>query len=560
MARTLLLAGIVAAGLWYGLIYHKNGSVSLQVQSQEKKEFAQPQEKLQGPQLVVLVVFDQMRADYLVKWKEHFGEGGFKRLEKESAWFTNCHYPYSDTLTAAGHASLSTGTTPNEHGIIANDWYDRNEGKNVKAVSDIRGLSAKRRRRETFSDLLLAKTHDKSKIAGLSIKDRAAMMLAALRAQIVYWLGKTGDFQTTYTSRPDIHDWVKAYNQSGKVKSFIGRPWELFNPKLEYLKFSGIDDSPFEGSGFKQGRTFPHPTLAVDAVENSAWGNEILLDFVKTAIENEKLGQRGVPDFLGISFSSNDLVGHCFGPDSQEVLDITLRSDKTVQELLEYLDAKVGKGNYVFALSADHGVCPLPEISKSQGKEAERISSAILTSKTEEFLQEKFAKGKPKQPWVEADAGPWVYLNQKTIEQQGLKSAEVEKALAEYFTTQPGVARAFTRTQISGAKPLEDPLAERVRLSFHPECSGDVMVMLKPYHLLWNVKKAGTAYATTHGSPYPYDTHVPLIVMGPGINPGIYTDLVAPQILPRLFCHALDIEPAKSMNFPFPKTVAAEKK
>jgi predicted AlkP superfamily pyrophosphatase or phosphodiesterase len=507
------------------------------------------------PKLGVVLVFDQMRGDYLLKWHDLFGEGGFKRLASEGAWFVNCHYPYSDTVTAAGHTSLLTGCTPHEHGIIGNDWYDRSSGRRVKAVSGTFGPDPERRQRETLGDALLRQTKGKARVAGLSIKDRAAILMAALRAQMVYWLGDNDGFTTSSYYRREPHDWVTQFNQAGKVKAYLGQSWNRLNPRLDYQKYSGPDNAAFEGTGYDQGRTFPHATPSIDAVECSPFGNNLLLDFAKTAIEKAHLGQNDVPDLLCISFSANDLIGHSYGPDSQEVLDITLRSDLIVKELLEFLDAKVGKGNYFVALSADHGICPLPEVAREhEHRGAARVLSSLLSTQAEEFLRRRFGPTKGAATWLEATSSSWVYLNRSVIRQRGLEPAVVEQALAGWLVKQPGVLAAYTRSQLSSDRPLTDPVAEQVRQSFHPQRSGDIMVVLKPYHILWSTPATldGGSYTTTHGSPHSYDTHVPLLVYGPGIRPGIHKERVAPQALTAIMARGLNIEPPTTARFAVP--------
>jgi predicted AlkP superfamily pyrophosphatase or phosphodiesterase len=507
------------------------------------------------PKLGVVLIFDQMRGDYLQKWQPLFGEGGFKRLQTEGAWFVNCHYPYSDTVTAAGHTSLMTGCTPHEHGIIANDWYERSSGRRVRAAGGMLGADPLRRRCETVGDALLRQTKGKARVAGLSIKERAAVLMAALRAQIVYWLSSNDRFDTSPYYRKEAHSWVEEFNNAGKIQAYLGQPWNRLRPKLDYQRYSGPDNFSFEGTGYDQGRTFPHATPTIDAVECSPYGNDLLLALAKTAIEKEHLGQQDVPDLLCLSFSANDLIGHSYGPDSQEVLDVTLRSDLIVKELLEFLDAKVGRGNYFVALSADHGVCPLPEAARQyQGKEAARVVNTLLSTRAEAFLQQTFGPAPDKLTWIEATSNAWVYLHQKAIAERGLQQSVVEQTLASWLRTQPGVQAAYTRTQLSTEIPLADPVAEQVRQSFHPERSGDVTVVLRPYHLLWSARapKEGGSYTTTHGSPHSYDTHVPLLVYGPGIRPGIHTERVAPQTLATIMARGLAIEPPVTARFAVP--------
>jgi hypothetical protein len=534
------------------------------------------------PKLAVIVVFDQLRGDYLEKWQELFGEGGFRRLQTEGAWFSNCHYPYSDTVTAAGHTSLVTGTSPYKHGIIGNDWYDRQSGENVTSTQSDRyeevpapkpgknqskapGGAPLRRREETIGDVLYRVSKGKAKIGSLSIKERAAILMAALRAHFAYWFStSTGNFVTSTYYRDSLHPWVNEFNTKALPDRWFGRDWTLFRPDLDYVKFSGPDDVAAEGIGYLQGRVFPHPLKGgldkagkryYEALTNSPFGNDLLLALAKTAIVAEKMGQGDQTDLLTVSFSSNDLIGHCWGPDSQEVLDVTLRSDLIVKELLDFLDNQVGKGQYFLLLSADHGICPVPEVAKAQGKDAGRVSADGLRTGVEAHLQTTFAKDGKKRPWIERLSGSWFYLNKGVMRESGLSASQVEQAAANWLAKQPGVQAAYTRSQVEGKPKLDDPVTESVRLSFDPERSGDVKVLLKPYHLFSANLLKSPAYATTHGSPYPYDTHVPLLVFGPGIRPGRHTEKVTPQALATILAKALDIPPPSAAEAPLPEGV-----
>jgi arylsulfatase A-like enzyme len=531
------------------------------------------------PKLVVMVVFDQMRGDYLKKWQPIFGEGGFKRLQNDGAWFTNCHYSYAYTLTAAGHTSLVTGTTPSVHGIIANDWYDRANAESVSSVTPppeekTKGVGPYRRKAETVGDVLLRVLMGKGRVASLSIKDRAAILMAALRANLCYWFNtQTGNFNTSAYYRVDPHSWVTKFNKTKFADQWLDKTWDRFDKKLDYAKYSGPDDFLSEGTGFLQGQTFPHSfRLAAtkderknkqnyyDAVTGSPMGNELLLQFAKAALVSEKLGQADTVDLLCISFSSNDLVGHTWGPDSQEVLDMTLRSDAIIKDLLGFLDEKVGKENYYFALSADHGVCPLPEFAKQQGKDAGRVEPELLTSLAEDFLNKKYLKAGAKAPWLEQPkkGNPWVYFNHATLKELKLRQEHVESALAKWYSEQPGIDRAFTRTEVMGPDTRQpSELMQSVRRSFHPDCSGDVMLIIKPYHLfspptLSKNPEKWTTYRTTHGSPHPYDTHVPLLVMGPRIQPGERDQLVRPQTMASVLAEALGVPAPKDAAYPVP--------
>jgi arylsulfatase A-like enzyme len=530
------------------------------------------------PKLLVLVVFDQFRGDYLSRWDSLFCEDGFRRLEREGTWFTNCHYPYAVTMTGPGHASLGTGCSPDRHGIITNDWYDRAAGTTVYCATteryhtvtslpaDEEEKLAKERKEKgsgtpdrmmvpTFAEKLKDATGGKSKVVALSLKDRSAVMPGGRKADACYWFeDHIGQFVTSSFYRDKPHAWVTEYNRTNPADRWFGKPWNRLLDTIDYGRYSGPDDVAAEGTGVakKQGRTFPHPMDAglkkpgrdyYDTVVTSPFGNELLLDFAIRAMEAEKLGENEVPDFLSISFSSNDLIGHQYGPDSQEVLDVTLRSDLIVRDLLKALDRRVGKGNYVLCLSADHGICPLPEVAAAEGKDAKRIGAlgAIgFAAKALAFMVNKFGPTEGKTLWVDNFSSfPWVYLNHKLIASRGLDLDQATDALADYFRRQDFVQSVYTRRQLE-APPLasDEPALRMMRKSYRPERCGDLAIVNKPYYLV-------TQYATgtSHGTPHDYDTHVPLVVMGPGIPTGKYDDRVVPQAVVPIFARAAGVAP-----------------
>jgi hypothetical protein len=544
---------------------------------------AEPKDKTQPdrPRLAVLVVFDQMRGDYLTRWQPLFGKGGFERLQAGGTWFQNCHYPYAVTMTAPGHASLGTGSSPVTHGIIANEWYDRAAGKEVSSVSSERyqpvpppradgnkrsdkkvtlGAAPHRLLAPTLGDALKEATGGKGRVIGLSLKDRAAILPAGKKADACYWLNTTtGTFVTSTYYRDRLHPWVADYNLGRPADAWFGKDWTRLRPDLDYARYSGPDDVAAEWTGYKQGRTFPHPMTGglqkpgkdyYQAVVNSPFGNDLLLGLVKKAIDGERLGQRDVPDLLCVSFSSNDIVGHSYGPDSQEVLDVTLRTDRLVKELLDFLDARVGRGRYVLAVSADHGVCPLPEVARARGQDAGRVFPTLLTTRANAFLDETFnGRGQPAR-WVEAATYPWVYFNRAVLKEHRLEPARVEKALAGWLAKQQGIQAAYTRTRLAQGPLKDDPAGEAMRLSFHPDRSGDVGVVLKPYYLL-----TALLTGTTHGTPHPYDTHVPLLVYGPGVAARVRKEPVTPQAAVVILARALGIRPPAAAQAPLPQGV-----
>jgi hypothetical protein len=367
--------------------------------------------------------------------------------------------------------------------------------------------------------------------------------------------GGTGMFVTSTCYRDGLHPWVAEFNKTKPAERWHGKTWDRLRADLDYVKLSGPDDVAGESRGATgQGRVFPHPFEPTDpkakpaylsAVYTSPFGNELLLDLAEKAITAESLGADDVPDLLSLSFSSNDAVGHAWGPDSQEVLDITLRSDRLMKRLLDTLDAKVGKGKYVLVMTADHGVCPLPEVSRGQGRDAERVQPATA-AKIEAFLAEKYGEEAVK--WVEATSSPWVYLNAKAVKAAGVKQADVEEALAAWLAKQEGVQAAYTRTALTAGIPASDPTGQMVARSYRPERCGDVYVLLKPYHL----PSAALGTGTTHGSPWEYDTHVPLVVYGTGVTPGVRKERVTPLAAAAILTEAARVKPPTGSTAPVP--------
>lgn len=529
--------------------------------------------------LVVVVYFDQFRGDYLGRWGDLFGEGGFRRLTTQGAWFTNCHYPYAVTTTGPGHASGLTGCGGAIHGIINNEWYDRLAGKGMYCAASDRyqfvpspkaanPLADARQDTKTEEDklpgnpdkLLAETTADRVKAAGgrvfgLSLKDRSAIFPSGHKADGAYWF--VGRFVTSTYYRDTLPKWVSDFNASGEAQKWVGKTWDRLRPDLDYTARSGPDDVPSESTGkggkTRQGRTFPHPFPPkagddyYDSVVYSPAGNELLLAFAKTCVEAEKLGTGDRPDLLTVSFSSNDLVGHTWGPDSHEVLDVTLRSDAIMAELLGFLDQKVGAGKYAVLLSADHGVAPLPPVDK-------RMRPAELILKAERFLQDTY--GRPaggtgdRTIWLEALAPPHVYLNHRLLKARGIDPDDAADKLAAWLPSQPGIQAAYSRRAIESPSDKPDLLRESVRLCYRSDRGGDVLAVPKPYHLF---DKDDTG--TSHGTPHSYDTHVPLLVYAPGVPGGQRAERVTPLHMAPIASKLLGVDPPKTALYPLPSTL-----
>jgi len=519
--------------------------------------------------LAVLLVFDQFRGDYLPRWRPLFGDGGFNRLLKGGVYFDQCHYPYASTMTGPGHASIASGCSPDTHGIVTNDWYDRAAAAKVNCVATERyalvpaapvkegqkpllGASPSLLMAPALGDAVKSATGGKGRVFALSIKNRSAVLPAGKTPDACYWFSsEQGQWVTSTFYRDRVHTWVAELNQGKPAEKYFDHVWDRL-PGIDYEKHAGPDDVVGEGNrdyGFD--RTFPHAIVGDkdrslksrnEAVVFTPNGNEMLLTAVEKLIDIEKPGTAAAPDFLSISFSSNDLCGHAFGPDSQEVLDITLRSDKVVERLLKLLDAKVGAGNYSVVLTADHGICPLPEVSASRGLVAKRIDPVALKRRATDFLRATFPTAVPEKavPIAFLD-NDLVYFDAAWLKASGLDPAVIEDKLAAWFRTQPGYLAAFPRSYLKKPAPNgASDIERRVRKSWHPDRNGDIQLVTAPYWL-------DTTYATgtSHGTPHDYDRHAAFLVYGPGVADAGRTrhDPVTPQAAAVILAKTLGIAP-----------------
>lgn len=533
--------------------------------------------------LVVLVVFDQMRGDYLARWADHFSPNGFERMKKEGVWYSAVEIPYACTSTGPGHASIATGAPPSVTGIIENEWFDRKAGATVYCAqphkpfdlvppvpaSDEKasrgsgiGFSPDQLLAETVADKLRLATAGRSRVISLSIKDRTAVLMGGKKPDAVYCFDtRDGRFHTGGYYRDRAHPWAEDFNTAGMVNQWFGKDWVRFRPKLNYEELTkNHDAAPGEDYGIDQGLSFPHPIKGkhdahaigpkyYEAVETSPFGNELLFELVKKALFAEKLGAGEAADLLCVSFSSNDLIGHRWGPDSWEVLDITLRSDQLIADFLAFLDTNLGKSRYTLVITADHGVCPIPEQKKIPT--AQRVK---LTDKNNEIftpltaaLNSTFgpAPGGPTR-WFEANEAseqsrvwPWIYLNYRALDSRGLKAEQVADYVCDWLKGQPYIETAFTRRQVESGTFERDSIGAKVKLAYYPDRCGDVIAIPKPGVIV-------TPYngGTNHGTPHPYDSHVPILAMGSGIPPlGKRSEKVSSLIVAPIVARALGIDP-----------------
>jgi len=466
--------------------------------------------------LVLLIAVDQFRYDYLTRFRSEF-TGGFKKLLTGGAVFTNAYLEHYPTVTAIGHSTMLSGATPSVSGIIGNDWFDRGSGKSVASITDdtVKPVGAPGSSTASPRRLLVGTLGDEMKLAsgaakgtpnaprviGVSLKDRGAIMPVGRGADAAYWFDtKTGSFVSSTYYMNDVPQWVQSFNNRRPADSLAGQAWlalSVGTPVLKQLP-KEIDSKLYE------------------AVYGSPFGNQMLLDFTNAAIAEERLGQRAVLDLLSVSFSSNDSVGHTFGPDSPQVRDIAIRTDRAIGQLLDRVDQLIGLQHTIVALTADHGVAPVPESLTERSLPGGRMTNKELFGAIEQALTTRFGEGQ----WLMATAGSSPYLNYQLIADKQLDPTEVRRVAAAAAMAVPHVARVYTRDQLLRGEVASDLIGSRVLRGFNAQRSGDLEIILEPY---WMRQATGT----THGSPYNYDAHIPLILMGRGVKAGRYPGRVA---------------------------------
>jgi len=478
--------------------------------------------------LVVGIVIDQMRYDYLTRFYNKYGEDGFKRMMREGFNCKNNHFNYIPTKTGPGHASVFTGTTPKYHGIIANDWYDKEMKSmvycagddSVLAVgtdSDLERMSPHRMKTTTFADENRLFTQSKGKSIGISIKDRGAILPAGHSANAAYWFrGKDeGDFISSTYYMKNLPKWVKDFNASKIAESYL-KDWNTLYDILTYTE-SGSDLNSFEG-GFegKKTATFPYDLKGLskqnsgfDILKGSPYGNSIVTDFAIEAIKAEQLGKDNITDVLTVSFSSTDYIGHNFGVNSKEIEDTYIRLDKDLERFLKVLDNEVGNGEYTVFLTADHGAIDVPSYLKSVKIPAGYLNNEALKKKLNAFMINAFkAEG-----LIENISNNQIFLNREKIKAFDLDLDDVQEAIVNEIITYKNVYKAYTASTMS-AVHFTDGVENLLQKGFNQKRSGDVLIIEDPAYISYG--KTGS----THGSGLNYDTHVPLLFFGKGIKHG----------------------------------------
>ena len=477
---------------------------------------AQPAAAPRKPKLVVAIVVDQFRYDYLTRFRSEY-TGGLNRMLTRGAVFANANYEQAPTVTAIGHSIFMSGAMPSVSGIIANEWFDRASGKRVTSVEDDSvkllggssegGASPRRLLVDTVGDELKMSNGGKSRVIGISLKDRSAILPAGHMADGAFWIeAKTGNIVSSSYYFTDLPVWMKDLNASKPADKYSGAAWltHTLLKSSDPAYYSSLPATPFS--------------------------NELIELMAERAIGAEKLGQRQATDLLTVSFSGNDYVGHEFGPDSPEVRFTAARTDKALEKLFSYLETSVGMQNVLVVLTADHGVAPVAELSVERRMGGGRMPVRVVQDAVQARLDERYGKAK----WI-LNSVEWITLDRELIRQKKLSENEVEQVAAEAARAVPHVARVYTRGDLMSGRTGGDTISRRVLNGFNAQRSPDIMVILEPY---WVYGAKGA----THGSPYNYDSHVPIIFMGPGIKPGKYNKPAAPNDIAPTIATMLEVE------------------
>jgi predicted AlkP superfamily pyrophosphatase or phosphodiesterase len=483
----------------------------------------------QSPRLVVVVVVDQLRGDYLTRFRQHFGAGGFNLLLDKGAYFAQARYEHGATKTCPGHATVLTGSHPATTGIIGNDWWDIETGRVEYCAHDagsalVGGVGEGRSPRNlvgsTVGDVLRLGNDGRSRVITVAGKDRSAIMLGGHLAEAAYWTQDTMVITSAYY-RSELPEWVDAFNASGRFTTHFGASWDRLLPADVY---AARDDQTGERDVAGMGRTFPHLLGAgearpgprfVNALEYSPYHNDVVVDFAIEALRNERLGRGDSPDVLAVAFSANDRIGHAFGPASHEVMDAMVRADRQLERLFRAIDEHVGLGSTLIVLTSDHGVADLPETARQirPGAAAARLHPDTIAARINVALTARF--GDPGSSWVASAASPYVYLNRAALEACEVSIGDAATAAADVIAGVPGVRQVLTRAQLEAMRAAG--ARSPALLSYHAARSGDLMYETEP-----GIVPQSDRDGTTHGSSWSYDRHVPIAFYGAAIRPGTF--------------------------------------
>jgi predicted AlkP superfamily pyrophosphatase or phosphodiesterase len=478
------------------------------------------------PKLIVGIVVEQMRQDYIYKYWDKFGEGGFKRLLNEGTYCKNANFNYLFTQTSPGVATIATGTYPSYHGIVSEEWYQRLKDKVVNAVADDKEktvggsydagrMSPRRLLTTTIGDEMRLASFNKSKVIGISMQGKAAILSTGQTANAAYWFDdETGNWVTSSFYMPELPAWVQDFNDKKFQDLYMNRSWEPTSPLSDYANRCLPDNNKYE-TGIEGHKSFPYNLAQMGVIPDdknkkkynllryTPFGNTFTKDFAISAIVNDSLGKGNNTDLLMVSFASTEYIGQNFGPESIELMDAFIRLDKDLEHFLNFLDQELGKQNVLVFLTSDHGVAQNPDYLADKGIPVGYFSQNSALSLLKSYLNAVYGRGE----WVKTYYAQQLYLNRDLIEDSKFNLADVQQKVAQFMLQFTGVANTVTSTTLQTAY-FSDGVFSKIQRSFNQKRSGDVLINLDPG---W-IETDGTA--TTHNSSYSYDTHVPLIWYG----------------------------------------------
>lgn len=529
--------------------------------SEKTKEF-------KTPKLLVGLVVDQMRVDYIYRFWSRYGNGGFKRLVSNGYFCRNTHYNYVPTYTGPGHCSIYTGTTPSVHGIIANDWYAKDKQKMMYCTEDggvtsvggegPNGMQSPHNQlSSTIGDELKMNSNGRSKVIGIALKDRSSILPAGHAADAAYWYDDaSGKFISSTWYLKELPQWVKQFNDKQLAKSYLEKGWNTLYPIETYTE-SIADENPYESAPNKKAKAvFPYDYK--DALEKNSfgilkatpYGNTITKELAMEAIRNEGLGKDAFPDLLCVSFSSTDIIAHAYGPRAVEVEDVYLRLDKELEELLKTLDAEVGKDNYAVFLTADHGGAEVPNYLKDR-----KIPGGLLKAWKVEKDLKGFCSAKFGDTLINNISNQQVFLNMDKINSMKLDLDQVEKAICQRLLQMEGIAEAYPSCVLKNEIGKSDNLKSLMVMGYNHKMSGNVAFSYLPGWL--DIGETGT----THGAGYAYDTHVPLVFYGFGIKKGESLKMTHITEIAPTVCFLLNINmPSGCFSKPLDEVLKSDKK
>ncbi|MBL4807508.1 MAG: alkaline phosphatase family protein [Rhodobacteraceae bacterium] len=535
------------------------------------------------PRLVLQITVDQLRYDLVQRYANGYTADGFRYLWENGAVYANAHHRHANTETIVGHTTLATGTDPAVHGMVGNIWFDRKSDAVHYNIQDARypllsagggvdqdteldptqraattdGRSPAAIITSTISDELALHFGPASKIFGVSVKDRGAISMAGHAGKALWFSKADGGFVSSSYYFDALPGWVEDWNAGDKVESFAETEWTLLLDPSRY-RFADRDNQPWEVdfSGF--GRTFPHAfgsakdKYFTTFLTMSPAGDAITLDFAKAVVEAEDLGADDTPDYLAISFSSTDYVGHMFGPSSLEAEDNMKRLDRVLGDLFMFIDDKVGLDRTLIVLSADHGATEAPGYLATLGIEASIFDFGEINKEPAiEALTREFGLA---EELIASFTHPYIFLDNEVIESAGLDKSVVERRVAEELTKIPGIAFAVGSSALRSGSLPQTPLTAQVRANFHADRSGDIYVVLEPHWFVGDFD--GLTVATAHGSPWRYDTHVPIVFVGAGIEPAlIHRQVETVDVAPTIAAYLGTKPPSGALGVPLVEVV-----